>query len=74
MTVEESIVQAVRALPPNKKEAVLRYAESLQEPNGVEKPVRNLYGLWKDLGPGPSAAEIDEVRHEAWKNFLRDDV
>jgi hypothetical protein len=26
-----------------------------------------------DLGPAPTAEEIDEARHEAWANFPRDD-
>jgi hypothetical protein len=31
----------------------------------------SLLGLVKDLGPAPSAAEIDEVRREAWTGFPR---
>ncbi len=27
---------------------------------------RSLYGLWRDLGPAPSAEEIDEARRDAW--------
>jgi hypothetical protein len=29
-------------------------------------PRRSLYGLWRDLGPAPSAEEIDEARRDAW--------
>lgn len=35
---------------------------------------RSLLGLLKDLGPAPSAEEIDAARHEAWASFARDDV
>ena len=29
-------------------------------------PRQSLYGLWRDLGPAPSAEEIDGARREAW--------
>ncbi len=34
----------------------------------VEAPAsrRSLYGLWRDLGPAPSAEEIDQARRDAW--------
>jgi len=38
-----------------------------------KKPFRSLWGALADLGPAPSAEEIDEARREAWANFPRDD-
>lgn len=35
------------------------------------KPLR---GLLKDLGPAPSASEIDEVQREMWANFVQADL
>jgi hypothetical protein len=35
---------------------------------------RSLYGLCADLGPAPSASEIDQVRHEMWSSFPRGDI
>lgn len=32
----------------------------------------SMLGLVKDLGPAPSASEIDVSRREAWANFPRD--
>ncbi len=29
-------------------------------------PAESIYGILSDLGPGPSAEEIDEVRREMW--------
>ncbi len=42
----------------------------------IELPTlrRSLLGLWADLGPAPSAEDIDEARREAWANFPRDDI
>lgn len=38
-----------------------------------EKP-NPWYGLCADLGPAPSAEDIDEIRREMWKNFPREDI
>jgi hypothetical protein len=38
-----------------------------------KKPFRSLYGALKDLGPAPSAEDIDEARREAWSNFPREE-
>jgi hypothetical protein len=35
---------------------------------------RSLYGLCADLGPAPSAEEIDQARREAWADFPRQDI
>lgn len=37
-----------------------------------EEPSRSTYGMCADLGPAPSAEEIDEARREAWANFPRE--
>jgi hypothetical protein len=37
-------------------------------------PKRSLLGLLADLGPAPSAEDIDEARREMWANFPRDDI
>ena len=34
----------------------------------------SLLGLVKDLGPAPSAEEIDACRHDAWASLARDDI
>lgn len=38
------------------------------------KPKRSLYGLCADLGPAPSADDIDEVRRDMLAGFPRDDI
>jgi hypothetical protein len=37
-------------------------------------PRKSLWGLCADLGPAPSAEDIDEARREAWANFPREDI
>jgi hypothetical protein len=47
--------------------------EPLQEDEEGEKPLRSLYGLWKDFGVSISAEEIDAARRAMWENFRRED-
>jgi hypothetical protein len=38
------------------------------------RPRRSLWGICADLGPAPSAADIDAARRDAWASFPRDDI
>jgi hypothetical protein len=40
----------------------------------LPSPRKSLYGLCADLGPAPSAEDIDRARQEEWANFPREDV
>ena len=42
-------------------------------PRALAAP-RALFGLCADLGPAPSAEEIDDARREMWSAFPRDNV
>ncbi len=46
---------------------------TVAKPQECVKKSRSLRGLWADLGPGPSAEEIDASRREMLANFPRDD-
>jgi hypothetical protein len=37
-------------------------------------PLKSLHGALADLGPAPSAEEIDDMRREIFQNFPRDDI
>lgn len=47
--------------------------QALTTPQSHPKKSRSLRGLWADLGPGPTAEEIDESRREMLINFPRED-
>ncbi len=70
----EEVLRLARQLSPLDKlrliEGVIPDLElTLQKvPRG---PLRSSYGALADLGPAPSAEEIDEVRREMWGNFPR---
>ena len=38
------------------------------------RPLRSTYGICADLGPAPSAEDIDEMRQEVFKNFPKEEV
>ena len=75
----EGVLSLVRQLTPGQKlcliEAIVPdLEESLQRAEEGEKPLRSLYGLWKDFGVSISAEEIDEARREMWGDFSRQDI
>ena len=73
MNVEQSLIEAVRTLPPEKQQELLTHANQLREQTVTKRPLKSIRGLWADLGISLSAEEIDEARREMWKNFPRDD-
>jgi hypothetical protein len=74
MSLEHAILEAVRALPADKQQEVLRHATRLREEAPPQKPCKSIKGLWADLGISLSAEEIDENQREMWKNFPREDI
>jgi hypothetical protein len=72
MTLEQSLIEAVRALPPEKQQELLEHANRLRNAS-PKKPRKSGRGLWADLNISLSAEDIDEARREMWKNFPRDD-
>ena len=78
----ETVLNMLRQLPPRDRLKVI--ALTLPEverelpaeyPKGAGLcPLKSLRGLCADLGPAPSAEEIDQSRREAWANFPREDV
>lgn len=52
---------------------IAQVASTLVEEGG-QQPKRSLRGLLANLGPAPSAEDIDQARHELWSNFPREDI
>jgi hypothetical protein len=74
MTLEQAILDAVRALPADKQKAILDHARSLREQSPPPtKPRKNGRGLWAEFNIDLTAEDIDEARREMWKRFPRDD-
>jgi hypothetical protein len=66
-------MEKLRALPVEKQQEVLDFAEFLRQKSAERRPRRSLKGLCADLGIHITAEEIDEARREMWANFPRDD-
>ena len=74
MTLEQEILNAVRALPADKQRELLDHVSRLRdEATQPRKPRKSGRGLWADLNIDLSAEVIDEARREMWKTFVRDD-
>jgi hypothetical protein len=74
MTLEQSILEAVRTLPPEKQQELLMHAEKLRSESTPLKPRWSGKGLWADLNITLTAEEIEENQREMWKNFPREDI
>jgi hypothetical protein len=74
MSVEQAILEAVRALPAEKQREILSHATRLRDQAIKKQPCKSLKGLWADLGVSLSAREIEKNQRELWKNFPREDI
>ncbi len=73
MSVEQAILEAVRALPPDQQQEILSHATRLRDEARPKAPFKSIKGLWADLGVSLSAEELDANRRDIWKNFQGDD-
>lgn len=68
MSLEQAILEAVRALPAEKQQEILRHATLLRQQTrrqtNDKKPLRSVKGLWADLGVSLSAEDLDENRRD----------
>ena len=74
MSLEQSILDAVRALPAEKQQELLIHAERLRNEAKRSQPRRSGKGLWADLNITLTAQEIEENQRDMWKNFPHDDI
>jgi len=72
MTVEETVIEKIRVLPPHRKQEVLDFVEFLEEKEAKPRPRRSLYGALADLNIKITEEDIAEARREMWGNFPRE--
>ncbi|MBD2384754.1 DUF2281 domain-containing protein [Cylindrospermum sp. FACHB-282] len=72
MTIEQTVLENLRELPPDKQQEVLDFIQFLKQKSLPKKPRRSLYGLWSDLDIEISEKDITEARQEMWGNFPKD--
>jgi len=74
MSLEQAILEAVRALPAEKQQEILSHAARLRDQSVKKTRFKSVRGLWADLGISLSSAEIEQNQSDMWKNFPRDDI
>ncbi len=76
VTLEEALEVVRRLSPVDKVRLIERIVPDIERElmTARSAPRRSLWGLCADLGPAPSAEEIEEARREAWERFPREDI
>jgi hypothetical protein len=72
VTLIDTLIEKVRALPVEKQMSVLDFVEYLIDRNAPKGPGRSLHGAWADLAVDITEEEFREARREMWANFPRD--
>lgn len=72
VTIEKTVVEKMKSLPPGKKTEVLDFIEFLQQKTSVKHKHRGLKGLWADLWIKITEKDIADVRKEMWGKFPKE--
>ncbi|WP_293135717.1 DUF2281 domain-containing protein [Microcoleus sp. bin38.metabat.b11b12b14.051] len=74
MNLEQAVLDKLRALPPERQQEVLDFAEFLQQKSLVKRPLKSAKGLCADLKVDITEEDIAQARQEMWGNFPREIV
>lgn len=74
MTVDDVVIEKLKALRTDRKQEVLDFVEFLEAKDAPKAPRPDLYGSLADLNIDLKEEDISEMRKEAWKNFPRENV
>jgi hypothetical protein len=72
MTIEQSVVETLKALPPEKQREVLDFARFLRRQGVVKHPRRSLKGALAHLNVRLTSEDIAEARREMWGEYMRE--
>jgi hypothetical protein len=74
-TLEQVVSLARQLRPVEKIRLIERMVPEIERDMLGQRPLKrkSLLGLCADLGPAPSPEDIDEIRHEMWADFPRED-
>ena len=72
MSIEEVILEKVRALPPEKQAEVLKFVSGLGDTHGA--PFRSPKGILSDLSFTLTEEDLAEARREMWASFPRNNI
>jgi hypothetical protein len=74
MNLEQAVLDKLRALPPERQQEVLDFAEFLQQKTIVKRQLKSVKGMWADLKVDITEEDIAQARQEMWGNFPREIV
>jgi hypothetical protein len=74
MSLDNSFLEKLRQLPPDKQREAVDFVEYLHKKSAAKGPRRSLKGLWADLGIDITEDDIAQARKEMWGNFPREGV
>jgi hypothetical protein len=76
VSLEEALDLVKQLSPVDKARLIERMALDIEDAlmPAPSTPRQSLWGLCADLGPAPSAEDIDQARREEWVDFPREDV
>lgn len=74
MNLEQAVLDKLRALPPERQQEVLDFAEFLQQKTMPKRPLKSVKGMWADLKVDITEEDIAQARQEMWGNFPREIV
>jgi hypothetical protein len=76
VTLEEALNLVKQLSPVDKARLIERIVPDIERELMATPPAprKSLWGLCANLGPAPSAEEIDQARREEWANFPREDI
>ena len=74
MSVDQSLIDKLRALPAEKQQEVADFVESLCHRSDAKGRKPRLKGLCAGLGVQITAEEIDQARQEMWGGFPREEA
>jgi phage-related protein len=69
--MQQTILEKLQKLPPEKQGEVLEFIESLQQETEAKSHHPTLRGIWAEVEE-ITEEDIAEVRREMWRNFPRD--
>ena len=72
MRIIDLVLEKLRGLLPEKRQAVLEFVESLRENGAPAKPLKGFEGLLEQYNVQITEEDIAEARREMWGNFPRD--
>ncbi|MEG4626945.1 DUF2281 domain-containing protein [Microcoleus sp. w1-18aA5] len=74
MNLEQAVLDKLRALPPERQQEVLDFAEFLQQKTLLKRPLKSVKGMWANLDINITEEDIAQARKEMWEDVPREDI